>query len=400
MGFGYLTLSVYLPILTKDMGASVTLVSVMFATGSVAAATAHFLSGPLSARIGIKVVVVTGGVALLSGYLLLYLASGLGLVYLATTLMGFGLAWAGMLPAGRVTANWFIRRQGLMVGIAFACGGLGGVVGGPLVSILTANYGWRFACLMSVLLVAVLVVPALVFLKGAPEDIGQRALGADTETDPTPAVGSTHVRLSAPLVLMLLVVLATGYVLAGHDPHLANVLVTHGLGLEVAGLVVGVAAIFHAVGNIVVGLVNDRFGARAAVVHIAACTVVAFALLPLASTVPSAAVFAVFYGMFQSIGITFLTVLTLRVMGPESFPTMFGLVNGVQAGLAIGTPVLVGYLYDATGSYTTGSLIAVGAAFVVLGGGLAAIRAGDRARGAVPSVAGVLSPEPVAHPLV
>jgi MFS family permease len=68
--------------------------------------------------------------------------------------------------------NWFVRRRGLALSIAFSGVGIGSITILPWLGLLIASTGWRAACLALGLLVLVLFVPLNLLLKRRPEDLG------------------------------------------------------------------------------------------------------------------------------------------------------------------------------------------------------------------------------------
>jgi len=111
------------------------------------------LIGPFAGRVmdrrGPRVVVETGAVLVVLGLGLgaltreawqFYLTLGL-LVGLGGNLLGYGIH-SQFLP------NWFVRRRGLAIGIAFSGAGLGSIILLPWMQAVIARDGWRWACLL------------------------------------------------------------------------------------------------------------------------------------------------------------------------------------------------------------------------------------------------------------
>ena len=74
--------------------------------------------------------------------------------------------------------NWFERRRGLAISIAFSGVGIGSIAILPWLQSLIAERGWREACWMLGLLVLALLGPLNLLLKHRPEDIGLKPDGA------------------------------------------------------------------------------------------------------------------------------------------------------------------------------------------------------------------------------
>jgi MFS family permease len=75
--------------------------------------------------------------------------------------------------------NWFVRRRGLAIGIAFSGVGVIGIVLLPWVQQLIAARGWRHACwVLAIVPVAALLPLNAVFPRQRPEELGLHADGA------------------------------------------------------------------------------------------------------------------------------------------------------------------------------------------------------------------------------
>jgi sugar phosphate permease len=69
-------------------------------------------------------------------------------------------------------ANWFVRRRGLAIGIAFSGVGVGSIVILPWMQRLIVGTGWRTACLAMAALVVVVLAPLNLLTRRRPEDMG------------------------------------------------------------------------------------------------------------------------------------------------------------------------------------------------------------------------------------
>src|SRR5262247_937874 len=86
--------------------------------------------------------------------------------------------------------NWFVRRRGLAIGIAFSGAGVGSIVLLPWMQRLIAEYGWRVACLAMAALVIVALAPLNLLTRRRPEDMG---LSPDGDRTPeTAGRGGRH----------------------------------------------------------------------------------------------------------------------------------------------------------------------------------------------------------------
>ena len=68
--------------------------------------------------------------------------------------------------------NWFVRRRGLAMSVAFSGVGVGSILVLPWLQALIGRAGWRAACWAMGILVLALLAPLNLLLKRRPEDLG------------------------------------------------------------------------------------------------------------------------------------------------------------------------------------------------------------------------------------
>ncbi len=69
-----------------------------------------------------------------------------------------------ILPVPLLITNWFDKRQGTAMGIAAACGGIGGACSSVLLSNIIMSMGWRAGYLGMAAITAVCILPATFLL--------------------------------------------------------------------------------------------------------------------------------------------------------------------------------------------------------------------------------------------
>ena len=87
-------------------------------------------------------------------------------------LVGAGSVCLGYSGQSLFLPNWFVRRRGLAIGLAFAGVGIGSVTLLPWVQLMIEQTGWRTACTAMGILVLAVLAPINLLLRKRPEDIG------------------------------------------------------------------------------------------------------------------------------------------------------------------------------------------------------------------------------------
>src|SRR5207249_2690590 len=87
-------------------------------------------------------------------------------------MVGGGSVCLGYTGQGLFLPNWFVRRRGLAMSVAFSGVGIGSIILLPWLQSLIGRAGWRAACWAMGILVLALLAPLNLLLKRRPEDMG------------------------------------------------------------------------------------------------------------------------------------------------------------------------------------------------------------------------------------
>jgi MFS family permease len=326
---------------------------------------------------GPRLVVECGVAVLIAGLVLATLAHEAWQFYATLgILVGIGGNLLGYGVQSVVLPNWFVRRRGLAIGIAFSGVGIGSIVLLPWLQIVIARDGWRWACLALALISAVLLFPLNLLLRKHPRDIG---LYADGDAAPPPASGtrggnvvdttwaSTEWTLARAMGTARFWWIAVGYFSILYAWYAAQVhqtkyLIEIGVSPMEAAWALGIVSLAGVPGQIIFGHVSDRIGREWA--WAAGCLgfVICFAALIAlqAGTNP-----VLLYTMILAQG--FLGYSATAVLGPivaeifegPHFGSIFGtLMLTAIVGGAVG-PWVTGVLHDHTGNYNAAFWIAL-----------------------------------------
>jgi MFS family permease len=145
----------------------------IFSFGFLVSALVTPFVGRLMDRRGPALVVELGVAAMAAGLLLAPLAREAWQLYLTLgALVGGGINCLAYTGQSLYLTNWFVRRRGLALSIAFSGVGIGSVTLLPWLQTLIEDGGWRAACWALGILVLVLLVPPNLLLRRRPEDLG------------------------------------------------------------------------------------------------------------------------------------------------------------------------------------------------------------------------------------
>ena len=187
--------SLFFPPIISEFGWERGVTAGAFSFGFVVSGAVSPLIGRMMDRFGPRAVMELG-VALMGGGLLLApLTSQPWHLYLTIgVLVGAGSVCLGYSGQSLFVPNWFIRRRGLAMGLAFAGVGIGSVTLLPWVQHMIEQTGWRTACTAMGILVLVVLAPINLLLRKRPEDIGLLPDGDAAPTATSAKAGLEHRR--------------------------------------------------------------------------------------------------------------------------------------------------------------------------------------------------------------
>ncbi|HEX9127273.1 MAG TPA: MFS transporter, partial [Methylomirabilota bacterium] len=163
--------SLLFPPILDEFGWERGLIAGAFSFGFLVSAVLSPSLGRLMDRRGPRVVIELGVLLIGAGLLLATLVSRPWHLYATLGVMvGGGSVCIGYTGQSLFLPNWFVRRRGLAMSLAFSGVGVGSVILLPWMQGLIGRYGWRTACWAMGLLVLLLLVPLNLLLRRRPED--------------------------------------------------------------------------------------------------------------------------------------------------------------------------------------------------------------------------------------
>jgi MFS family permease len=145
-------------------------------TFSVVGVLAPFLGGMMD-RVGVKKLMMIGGVILAIGYFAYGRVDSIGEMYAVHVLFGIAIALAGLVPTARLIGRWFNAKRGTAMGIALAGSSIAGFVFPPLAVKFIAAHGMTGAFDRIAIAGLILIVLVALFVVDEPERKGLSCYG-------------------------------------------------------------------------------------------------------------------------------------------------------------------------------------------------------------------------------
>ena len=256
----------------------------------------------------------------------------------------------------------FNKQRGLALGVALSGAGVAATFGPTLISNAIDAFGWRgayFAMALFTLVVGAVIVIVLSRLNGAktPENIDTEAASKDFKI----------AKASRTYWTIMAAIFCLSLGLGGLMIHFVPILLDLGLPTSAAVKIAGVIGIAVVLGRLLVGFAVDRIFApwvAIAILFTCICGVLALALLGSTVAVPAAFVI----GFSVGAEVDLIGYLVARYFGIQAYGQIYGRQYSaflIATGLS---PVILGAVRDATGTYTASLFIA--AAFMIVSAAL------------------------------
>jgi MFS family permease len=337
--------SVLLKPLTEEFSWSREAVSSAFGLAAVMAALSSPLLGYFFDRISARRIIVPCLATFGGAFAALSLTSRLWQLYVIFGLLGLVANGTSQMAYSRTVAGWFDQRRGLALSLVLSGGAVGAMVVPPAADALIRRLGWRGACVTIGVLVLAIGLPTVVgFVRERPEVSPPRR----------PVVRGASLRegLKSRVFWILVTVLVCSSIAKnGAVAHLASLLTDRGESASRAAIAVSAVGGASLIGRLLTGWLLDRFFAAR----------VSFALLTLAAlgtfllsdvhSFGGALIAAVLIGFGMGGEADVTPYLLTRYFGFRAFSSLYGFTWTAYALAGAVGPILMGRVFDTTGSY-------------------------------------------------
>jgi MFS family permease len=357
------TFGVMMPAIQAEIGWSREALAGCFSVYAFTYGMLGMLTGRLTDRFGPRPVIITGGLLLLIGYVMLSRATSLWQLYIALPgICAFGMS-AAFVPCNATVIRWFMKLRGRALGITMMGASVGNIVTPILAALMIDSLGWRTTYAWMGVVGGVLIVSVALLIRHEPAELGLKPDGYD----PKRTDDADNVTLDEPetedswtlreaqgsfafwllcsmffmtwLVVFLPVVHLTPYAIdLGVEPIRASLVLT---GVGVGGVL----------GRPLIGIVSDRIGRLPALAVVFLAQAVVFAALTFFEHWLALASLAAIFGFAYGGGTTLFAAVVGDFYGPGSVGAIVGFVFAIAGSAAAFGPWFAGYVIDRTGSY-------------------------------------------------
>jgi OFA family oxalate/formate antiporter-like MFS transporter len=353
---------VFMPFISADTGWNRASLSLPYSMYVFVYSALGVVTGRLTDRLGPRVVLMVGACLLGSGVMLVSQVHALWQLYVVLGLIAASGMSAAYVPCNATVVRWFTLKRGLALSITSSGASFGMFIFPPLTTALIAAHGWRNSYLMLGILALVVVISCATFIVRDPEKI---ALNPDGQTPQEPLPSHTALDISSnenwtldeakrtqAFWLLNVIFTLTWLVVFMPMVHIVPFAIDLGISPFRAAMTISVIGFAGFAGRLLVGTISDLLGR---VPTLGVCLLLqALAFLGftvstgLALLYPAAALFGFSYG-----GVTALfPALIGDFFGRTAVGAIVGFMFALAGSPAALGPLIAGYLYNATNSYS------------------------------------------------
>jgi MFS family permease len=271
---------------------------------------------------------------------------------------GIGGLWPSLLST---LARWFQAKRGTVTGIVTAGIGIGIMIFPPILSNFILSYNWRNTYLIIGLLCLVVMVSMAMLIKPRPRR--EEMIEADLEAqDKAASTESPDFTFSQALATRQFWIIVAIYVLFGFSQfsvmvHVVPFANEKGISTVASAGVVSIIGIGSIFSRVMTGIAADRIRVKRLLFFLALILVLAFIWMNFTHQAWSLYVFGLIFGISYGGSSTITALLAAELFGLRSLGILIGTFGAVVSfGGAIG-PIVVGHIFDVTGSYQWAFLV-------------------------------------------
>jgi len=368
--------SLYTADFLAEMGWSMTLSTILEVSATLSRLAATAVTYKVFKKYNLKLVLSLSIIAMMGACIAKAFLRGIADYIIINIFIGAAGGFLLYVPSPMIINNWFMKRKDTALGIAMLCSGLLAAVCSPIFSDIMVKHGWRFANIVNGLVrLAVALPPILLFAVKTPEELGLKPYGWEepkplkVATTPSEAFENGHPDFDTRFtpkqkkrrfvlsVILALLVIGISY-LPARFPHFAT---TSGIGTAIGALMFSVGQFGNMTSKAVMGPICDRFGPRktytvSSVLVLLSCVVLCFMPTQAWLLLPAAFLTGISCGNNMMI---YPAAVRTYSRGDEY---AYYISRVSMAMTVFGTPfsLLLGILYDTTGTYNATFLLFTG----------------------------------------
>ncbi|MBW1766580.1 MAG: MFS transporter, partial [Deltaproteobacteria bacterium] len=320
----FVTYGIFFKEFQDEFGWSRTTISGASSLGTLVLGAATILAGRLNDKIGPRAIIISSGILLGSGYLLMsFVQEPWQLFLLYGVIIGVGFSTVDVITLS-TTARWFFERRGMMSGIVKIGTGVGQLVIPLIVTTLITAYGWRNSYII-IGMVLLITLPAIArVLRRDPQGIGLLPDNGNEEPDISvtsfidPGVTLKIAIRTKQLWLISVAWFALLFCTLTIFLHIVPHAIDLGLSQTTAAGVISTIGAVSMLGRFSMGIINDRIGGKRSLIISTLIFICGLIWLQMARDAWMLFLFASIHGFAHGALYTIISLIVAELFGTKS----------------------------------------------------------------------------------
>ena len=359
MGLTSTCMSFFLAPICDHLQVGMGQVSIIFSLMTVTGALMNPVLGKYAGKNGVRNILLVSGIWTGVGFFLLSMANSLMILYAVSFAMGCFAGSCAALCGNVIVQQAYMGPQASgILGVVMAGSGVGGMIFSLIIPGMITSGGWQFAMqLMALLWLVLMWAAAFILGNGKPVQFAslEKSVG----------LGMTQQEaMKSPKLYLMMVIIVVICACCGVQQQIPTLLAYHGFAAAQVSVMVSMLTAFLAAGKVAQGILYGRLGIQKGGYLMMLVFAAGFlTLLSKALVYPGLVLLAFGLGIYT----TLLPQITRQIFGSREYAAIWSLIATVgSVGTFAATPVW-GLVYDITGSYTLGLIVAPVLLMIALG---------------------------------
>jgi MFS family permease len=360
-GFSYFGMSAYFPSFEREFGWSRTAISGAFSLARIESGLLGPLEGHMTDRVGAHRMLFIGVIICALGFLSLSWVNSLPMLYVVIILgIVLGSSLGYNMPISVLIAKVFRERRSLAFGIFRMGPGISGPLV-PLIGWMIGLWGWRTAAVVSAVIIFTAGFPLAWFINRIYHQ--EEATARDEATMASSAHTSRHVSSDPQFTLsealrhrafwLLSVAMALRHMVTeGVSVHFVILLVDRGWTTEAASGLLGISALIGAPARFGMGWLGDILDKRRLIMGLLLALSVSVLLMGYTAHAVVFTSCMIIYSLSYGGLASLQEPIRADYFGTLAFATIQGVSRSVTTAGTFMGPIIAGFFYDLTKSYT------------------------------------------------
>lgn len=262
-----------------------------------------------------------------------------------------------MVPGATIINNWFEEKNGLAISIMTSFSGIGSVIFSPIFSRLITTIGWENTFFVHGVLVLLLSLPAILIPHTfKPEEEGLSPYGTEPKDLENDALGNERLKLVRTpdyIGITFFALIAVAFLqtfVVGLNQHLPGYGDSLGIAPQVTGFMLSAVMFGNMSFKLSSGSLSDKIGEIKAMLTVVGLNILALVFLSM-WTNPTGLIFnSWLFGSIFGTAVLYV-LLAKRFFGVRIGSYVYSYTTFAANMAAALSNVLIGYIYDFTGTY-------------------------------------------------